>query len=219
MWLVSMYGAGMIVMGLLLVPRILKLKFYTIPELLERRYGAPARVAGGIVMGCHDCMIVVVATIAVGAVAEVLMGVPRTEAILLCSAVMVGYSVMGGMWALTATDIVQFVIKTAGFLGVLLPLAIHRAGGLDAMQHALPPGFFSLTPHRLGQDRNVRHAVFYRHPDRAGRLAARVYGPQRQCCAHGRRARGTVLRRVRGCGRADWRGRTHVPAAARRRRP
>src|SRR5512140_2435120 len=36
MWLVSMYGVGLIVMGLVLVPRILKLRLYTIPELLER---------------------------------------------------------------------------------------------------------------------------------------------------------------------------------------
>src|SRR3954467_4575614 len=39
MWLVAMYGIGMIVMGLVLVPRILKLKLYTIPEILQRRYG------------------------------------------------------------------------------------------------------------------------------------------------------------------------------------
>jgi solute:Na+ symporter, SSS family len=43
MWLVSMYGVGMIVMGLVLVPRILKLKLYTIPEILQRHYGLPTR--------------------------------------------------------------------------------------------------------------------------------------------------------------------------------
>src|SRR5947207_4071162 len=62
MWLVSIHGLGMIVMGVVLVPRILKLRLYTIPELLQRRYGASARIAGGIVMGCYDFMIVVVAT-------------------------------------------------------------------------------------------------------------------------------------------------------------
>jgi SSS family solute:Na+ symporter len=129
----------------LLVPRILKLKLYTIPELLQRRYGKSARVAGGIVMGCYDFMIVVVATMAIGAVAEVMVGISRTQAILLCSAVMVGYSVLGGMWALTATDIVQFAIKTVGILFVLLPLAIMRAGGIAGMQHQLPAGFFSMS--------------------------------------------------------------------------
>ena len=159
MWLVSMYGFGMIVMGLVLVPRILKLKLYTIPELLQRRYGPSARIAGGVVMGCYDFMIVVVATIAVGAVAEVLIGVPRTQAILLCSAVMILYSVLGGMWALTATDIVQFVIKTAGFLGVLLPFAIHRAGGFAGMQAKLPDGFLSLT--HIGWDKIISFITLY----------------------------------------------------------
>jgi solute:Na+ symporter, SSS family len=145
MWLVSMYGVGMIVMGVVLVPRILKLRLYTITEILERRYGIPARVAGGVVMGCYDFMIVVVSILSVGAVTEVIVGVPRTQAILVCSAVMIAYSVLGGMWALTLTDIVQFLIKTVGFLLILLPASILRAGGLEHMRQTLPSGFFSLT--------------------------------------------------------------------------
>ena len=145
MWLVSMYGLGMIVVGVVLVPRILKLELFTIPELLERRYSVSSRVAGGVVMAAYDLMIVVTGTIAVGAVMEVIVGIPRTPAILLSSGVMIAYSVFGGMWALTATDIVQFVIKTVGILLVLLPAAIIHAGGFAGMQRHLPPDFFSLT--------------------------------------------------------------------------
>ncbi len=159
MWLVSMYGFGMIVMGLLLVPRILKLRLLTIPEILERRYGVPAQMAGGIVMGCYDFMIVVVATISVGAVMEVMAGIPRTQSILLCSAVMIAYSVLGGMWALTITDIAQFVIKTVGFLMILLPCAILRAGGLEHMRQALPSGFFSLD--HIGWNRIASFVTLY----------------------------------------------------------
>src|SRR5256885_13724807 len=159
MWLVSMYGFGMIVMGVVLVPRILELRLYTIPELLQRRYGASARIAGGIVMGCYDFMIVVVATIAIGAIAQVMVGVSRTQAILLCSAVMIGYSVLGGMWALTATDIVQFAIKTVGILFILLPFAIIRAGGLAGMQQELPTGFFSMS--HIGWDKIASFVTLY----------------------------------------------------------
>jgi SSS family solute:Na+ symporter len=115
-----------------------------VPELLERRYSAAARVAGGVVMVAYDFMVAVTATIAVGAVMEVIVGIPRTKAILLSSAVMVAYSVFGGMWSLTVTDIVQFVIKTVGILFVLLPAALFHAGGWQAMQQHLPAGFFSL---------------------------------------------------------------------------
>jgi solute:Na+ symporter, SSS family len=58
---------------------------------------------------------------------------------------MVAYSVLGGMWSLTLTDIIQFVIKTVGILFILLPGAIMRAGGLAAMHARLPAEFFSLS--------------------------------------------------------------------------
>jgi SSS family solute:Na+ symporter len=145
MWLVCMYGIGMIVMGLVLVPKILTLKLYTIPELLERRYNPASRIAGGLVMAAYDLMIVVTGTIAVGAVMQVIVGIPRVPSILLASIVMVVYSVFGGMWSLTNTDIVQFVIKTIGIFFVLLPASILHAGGFDAMHAKLPEGFFSLT--------------------------------------------------------------------------
>lgn len=159
MWFVSMYGLGMIVMGVVLVPRLLALKLYTIPELLARRFNSTTRVAGGVVMGCYDFMIVVVSIIAVGSVAEVMTGVSRTLAIVLCSIVMICYSVLGGMWALTATDIVQFLIKTVGIFVVLLPAAILRAGGLAAMHRRLPPAFFSIS--HIGWDRIGTFVTLY----------------------------------------------------------
>ena len=145
MWLVFMFGLGILVLSTVLVPRILGLNLYTVPELLERRYSARARIAGGLVMVAYDFMVAVTATIAVGSVMEVIVGIPRTQAILISSSVMVAYSVFGGMWSLTVTDIVQFVIKTIGILFILLPASIIHAGGFAAMQARLPAGFFSLT--------------------------------------------------------------------------
>ena len=145
MWLVFMFGLGILVLSTVLVPRILDLNLYTVPELLARRYSAPARIAGGLVMVAYDFMVAVTATIAGGSVMEVIVGIPRTQAILISSTVMVAYSVVGGMWSLTVTDIVQFVIKTVGILFILLPAAIIHAGGIAAMQAHLPAGFFSLT--------------------------------------------------------------------------
>jgi SSS family solute:Na+ symporter len=145
MWLVFMFGLGILVLSTVLVPRILNLNLYTVPELLERRYSATARIAGGVVMVAYDFMVAVTATIAVGSVMEVIVGIPRMQAILVSSAVMVAYSVFGGMWSLTVTDIVQFVIKTIGILFILLPAAILHAGGLGAMQQHVPPGYFSLS--------------------------------------------------------------------------
>jgi SSS family solute:Na+ symporter len=159
MWFVFMLGLGIIVLSVVFVERILGLNLYTVPELLERRYSPIARIAGGIVMVAYDLMVSVTATIAVGSVMEVIVGIPRTPAILMSSAVMVAYSVLGGMWSLTLTDIIQFVIKTVGILFILLPAAIWHAGGLAAMHARLPGGFFSLT--NIGTGRIVSFFVLY----------------------------------------------------------
>ena len=34
------------------------------------------------------------------------------------------YSTLGGMWSITLTDFVQFVIKTIGIFFLLLPIAL-----------------------------------------------------------------------------------------------
>jgi solute:Na+ symporter, SSS family len=159
MWFVCMLGLGIIVLSLVFVKRILGLNLYTVPELLQRRYSPVARIAGGVVMVAYDLMVSVTATIAVGSVMEVIVGIPRTPAILLSSGVMVVYSVLGGMWSLTLTDIVQFVIKTVGILLILLPGAILHAGGLTAMHDRLPAAFFSLT--NIGTSKIFSFFVLY----------------------------------------------------------
>ena len=159
MWFVFMLGLGILVLSAVLVERILGLKLYTVPELLERRYSSSARIAGGAVMVGYDLMVSVTATIAVGSVMEVIVGIPRTPAILISSLVMVGYSVLGGMWSLTLTDIIQFVIKTVGIFFILLPGAIVHAGGLAQMQARLPSQFFSLT--NIGAGRILTLFVLY----------------------------------------------------------
>ena len=184
MWVVFMFGLGILMLSIVFVGRILDLKLYTVPELLERRYSRIARIAGGVVMVAYDLMVSVTATIAVGSLMQVIVGIPSTPAILLSSAVMVLYSVLGGMWSLTLTDIIQFVIKTVGIFFILLPGAIWHAGGLAAMHARLPPEFFSLTNIGTGQDPVVLHPVLLRHHHRPGCLAACVHRAQRARGAH-----------------------------------
>ncbi|HEY4974352.1 MAG TPA: sodium:solute symporter [Steroidobacteraceae bacterium] len=159
MWFVFMLGLGIIVLSVVFVERILGLNLYTVPELLERRYSPSARVVGGAVMLAYDLMVAVTATIAVGSVMEVIVGIPRTAAIFISSGVMVAYSVLGGMWSLTLTDIIQFVIKTVGILFILLPVAILRAGGLSGMHARLPAEWFSLT--HIGGGKILSFFVLY----------------------------------------------------------
>src|ERR1700693_6370058 len=54
MWVVFMLGLGILMLSVVLVERLLGLKLYTVPELLERRYSRGVRMAGGGGVGGAD---------------------------------------------------------------------------------------------------------------------------------------------------------------------
>ena len=158
-WLCAMLGGGILVLNLFLAKPLLKLRIYTVTQVLERRYTPLARQASAAIMFVYALMLSVVSVLAMGTVIQVLFELPFWSAILLGGSVVVIYSSIGGMWSLTLTDIVQFVIKTAGLMFVLLPICLSRVGGWDALVAKLPASAFALTT--LGYDTIFTYFLIY----------------------------------------------------------
>lgn len=158
-WLCAMLGGGILVLNLFLAKPLLKLRIYTVTQVLERRYTPLARQASAAIMFVYALMLSVVSVLAMGTVIQVLFELPFWSAILLGGSVVVIYSSIGGMWSLTLTDIVQFVIKTAGLMFVLLPICLTRVGGWDALVAKLPASAFALTT--LGYDTIFTYFLIY----------------------------------------------------------
>lgn len=158
-WLCAMLGGGILVPNLFLAKPLLKLRIYTVTQVLERRYTPLARQASAAIMFVYALMLSVVSVLAMGTVIQVLFELPFWSAILLGGSVVVIYSSIGGMWSLTLTDIVQFVIKTAGLMFVLLPICLTRVGGWDALVAKLPASAFALTT--LGYDTIFTYFLIY----------------------------------------------------------
>ncbi|QTU22362.1 sodium:solute symporter [Pseudomonas protegens] len=159
LWLVFMLGLGIIVLSLVFSRQIAQLRVFTVTQILEQRYQASSRLIGGCVMVAYDLMVAVTATIAIGSITEVVFEIPRITAILCGGGLVIFYSVIGGMWSLTLTDIIQFVIMTLGIFGVLLPMSLGQAGGLEALQANLPAGFFELG--NIGLDTILTYFLLY----------------------------------------------------------
>lgn len=158
-WLCAALGAGIIGISLLLAKPLLKLKIYTVTQVLERRYNPTARHASAAIMLVYALMIGATSTIAIGSVMQVLFGIPFWVSILVGGGIVVAYSTIGGMWSLTLTDIVQFLIMTVGLVFILLPLSIGDAGGWDALVAKLPASYFSLTA--IGWDTILTYFLIY----------------------------------------------------------
>lgn len=158
-WLCAALGCGILVLNLFLAKPLLKLKVFTVTQILERRYNTVARRTSALVMLLYAVMLCVTSVLAIATVMQVLFTLPFWLAVMIGGGVVVVYSTIGGMWSLTLTDIVQFLIKTIGLMFILLPICLHRVGGWEQLQAKLPASYFSFTS--IGGDTILTYFVIY----------------------------------------------------------
>ncbi|MFI1397620.1 sodium:solute symporter [Streptomyces sp. NPDC020681] len=158
-WMVFTIGLGLLALSIFFSARIARLKVYTVSEMLDLRYGGKAGVISGVVMWAYTLMLAVTSTIAYATIFDVLFDMNRTFAIILGGSIVVAYSTLGGMWSITLTDMVQFVVKTVGVLLLLLPIAVVKAGGFSEMKAALPTEYF--TPLGIGGETIFTYVLIY----------------------------------------------------------
>lgn len=130
--------------GLIFARRWRRARVITPVEFLEKRFNAPLRQMfawAGIPAKIFDDALKVFAT---ALILSAGIGADLKTAILVCGAVTVTYTLLGGLWALVVTDYVQFLMKIAAMV-LLLPLAIWSAGGAVRAFQGLPHGFLGLT--------------------------------------------------------------------------
>lgn len=158
-WMVLTIGFGLLALSVFFSARIARLKVYTVSQMLDLRYGGSSGLISGIVMWAYTLMLAVTSTIAYATIFDVIFGLDRVVAIVLGGAIVICYSTLGGMWSITITDMVQFVVKTIGVLLLLLPIAVIKAGGFAAMKAELPDSYFS--PMGIGAQTVFTYVLIY----------------------------------------------------------
>jgi SSS family solute:Na+ symporter len=144
MWLVVAIAVGLLLLSLFFAGPIQRLRVYTVAQMLRLRYGVDATAASGLVMVAYTLMLSVTSTIAYATVFNVLFGTSRTVSVIIGGAVVMLYSSIGGMWSITLTDMVQFILKTIGIFCLLLPFTWNEAGGLDGIRERAGDSIFDL---------------------------------------------------------------------------
>lgn len=94
----------------------------------------------------YTIALTVVQVVSMGSIAAGLFGISETAAMTLSGLVVVFYTFLGGMWSVTMTDIVQFVVKTFGVV-LLVPvfvLASPKIGGLSGFLDKVPDSHWDL---------------------------------------------------------------------------
>jgi solute:Na+ symporter, SSS family len=127
--------------ALVFAPRWRRARVMSPVELVERRYNAALRQAfawAGIPLRLVDNGLRIYATaifISIG------MGVDIKVSIVACGVIVLLYTFLGGLWAVTVTDFVQFIVLIVAVV-VFVPFALARVGGVEGFIAGAPPGFF-----------------------------------------------------------------------------
>lgn len=145
MWLVFMLGFGIMLLGLFLIKRITNFKVMTISEFLGKRFNTQTQLISALVASIYAMMVTVTQVIGMGTILNVLIGWNLTISMLVGGGIVLFYTILGGMWSVTMTDIVQFVVMTIGIFVFMLPMSISSAGGWSQLSLQLPNTYFSLS--------------------------------------------------------------------------
>ena len=148
-WLLftGLIGAWLAVV--VLIPRVKPLgdahRWLTFADWLAHRFDDRARVVAAVVAGIGYAGFVGAQILAGAKLTSVAFGASLELSVLVMAAVVIGYTALGGLQAVIATDTVQWGVLLVGLVFVALPLSWVDIGGLDGLRAGLPPGHLSLT--------------------------------------------------------------------------
>ncbi len=135
---------GLLLVALVLAQKAREKSQYTIPQLIEEKYGSVARVILSICIILSYIGIVSYQFQAGGYIFNITTGLSIKAGTIISALVIIFLAVVGGIVSVAYTDAIgTLIIFSAMLIG--LPIAIKQAGGLRTMVAAIPAEKMSLT--------------------------------------------------------------------------
>jgi SSS family solute:Na+ symporter len=97
----------------------------------------------GILGGLAYTILLSIGFVGGGTVLQSVFNIPLFPAMVIMAVPFISYTALGGLWASGVTNIIKLVILMVGLL-VLIPAAVHHAGGWASLHAALPAGSFNM---------------------------------------------------------------------------
>ena len=142
LWLPAGGWAGLVVIYFL-AGRARKFAQFTIPDLLETRYGTGARVMGTLCIIVSYTAIVSYQFKAGGRILQLAFGIGEERGMLIVACFVIAFTAMAGMSSVAYVDLVVGTVVTVGCL-FMFPALLDSAGGWSGVQQSLPASHFTL---------------------------------------------------------------------------
>lgn len=132
-----------LIVALVIAPRWHQTGCSTVAEFIGMRFGTGLQQLYSYITLLLGMIGSGVVLYPVARIVQVASGMQLSTATILLGGAVVCYTATGGLWAVLITDTLQFVILTVSVLS-LVPLALNKIGGPEALINNAPEGFFNL---------------------------------------------------------------------------
>jgi len=130
-WAVGGVFIGSIIFAFFMAKKIREIGIWTLPELLNTKYGRAPRIIGAVLLLLGGTVIYSTQLAGLGICVSALLkslGLDFNSAVFICGAVVVAYTLLGGLLAVAYTDTFQFLIFLP-VLGIILPIYVFSSVG------------------------------------------------------------------------------------------
>lgn len=131
-----------IIFAFFLVNKITKFEAMTLPDLVGKMFGPRSRTTAALFNFFNVVPIAYV--ISLGLFIKAFTHVSLEVGMIIGLAIVLSYSVWGGLRSIVLSDLIQFFVMVSSVLLVLI-FSLFKFGGLDFLQAQLPERYFSLT--------------------------------------------------------------------------
>lgn len=141
------FGAALclILVGAFFARPLYKLNILTFNDFFRIRFSRRVELVSAIFMVPSYFGWIAAQLVAMAIILKTLAGFPLIVGILICTLVVVVYTYIGGMWAVSVTDSIQTVMILGGLLYLAVVL-LRQVGGFQEVMASTPEGFFRFIP-------------------------------------------------------------------------
>ena len=119
--------------GLLFARPLYRLNITTFSDYFRIRFGRSAELLSALIMIPSYFSWIAAQLIAIGIVLNVVTGIDQTVGIVISAAIVMIYTLLGGMWSISITDFLHNAVIIVALLAVSIPLW-NEVGGWEAIQ-------------------------------------------------------------------------------------
>jgi SSS family transporter len=131
-----------IFLGIFVAPKLRRLKLTTIPEYIGMKFGVDTQRLTAVLEIVESVAFVAVQILVSALLLSALFDLTIVQSSIIITAVFAVYTMMGGLWAVVWTDVLQYVVLMTGVI-VAVVLALNAVGGVEGLHSNLPKEYFS----------------------------------------------------------------------------